>query len=114
VLNVLENIRSAINVAERGRRMATDADARELASLAVAETVDAIEVTGAGALAKSTEIGVLSARAHLLATRSLLASVPGMASRPAIDNALAQAVNSLRAARAALANLNTLPQTFRN
>ena len=42
VLNALENIRSSINVAERGRQMGADKDARELAALALAETVDAI------------------------------------------------------------------------
>jgi hypothetical protein len=47
VLNALENIRSSINVAERGRKMETD-DARELAALALAETVDAIEVLSGG------------------------------------------------------------------
>ena len=114
VLNVLENIRSSINVAERGRRMAIDADARELAALALAETIDAIEVLGGGALAKSTEVGVLSARAHLLAARGLLAAVPGIADRPAVDSALVQAVNRMRAARTALANEATLPPSFQN
>jgi cytochrome c peroxidase len=114
VLNALENIRSSINVAERGRRIASDSDARELATLALAEIVDAIEVLRAGALANSSEPSVLSARAHLLAARALLAAVPGIAARTAIDNTLEQAAASLRAARAALANPATLPPSFQN
>src|SRR5262249_14761325 len=72
VLNALENIRSSINVAERGRNMGTDDDARELAALALAETIDAIEVLSEGALEKSHESGVLSTRAHLTAARVVL------------------------------------------
>ncbi len=51
VLNALENIRSSINVAERGRTMTSVADLRELARLSLAETVDAMEVLSEGALA---------------------------------------------------------------
>ena len=39
--------------------MTTAEDARELAALALAETVDAIEVLSEGALAKSHEAAVL-------------------------------------------------------
>ena len=45
VLNALENIRSSINVAERGRTMSQVGDLRDLARLALAETVDALEGT---------------------------------------------------------------------
>jgi hypothetical protein len=67
ILNALENIRSSINVAERGRTMAKDEDARDLAALALAETKDAMEVLSAGAPARSSEPGILSARANLVA-----------------------------------------------
>ena len=49
VLNALENIRSSMNVAERGSRMTREEDARDLAALALAECIDAIEVLSAGA-----------------------------------------------------------------
>ena len=48
VLNALENIRSSIDVAERGRTMTSVADLRDLARLSLAETVDALEVLSAG------------------------------------------------------------------
>jgi hypothetical protein len=51
VLNALENIRSSINVAQRGRTTTRAADLRDLARLSLAETVDAIEVLSQGALA---------------------------------------------------------------
>ena len=51
VLNALENIRSSINVAERGRTMTRVADMRDLARLSLAETIDALEVLSEGALA---------------------------------------------------------------
>ena len=66
VLNALENIRSSINVAERGRQMQTDNDARELSPLALAETIDAIEVLLQGSLKNSRDVSILSARAHLV------------------------------------------------
>jgi hypothetical protein len=110
----LENIRSSINVAERGRKMATDDDARELASLALAETVDAIEVLSEGALARTHEPGILSARAHLIAARAALKVGQRLPSRHLIENVLDQAVRSLRAARGALANADTLPASYRN
>ena len=72
VLNALENIRSSINVAERGRQTGTSEDARELAPLALAETVDALQVLSSGALAKSREVSVLTARIHLFAAKIAL------------------------------------------
>jgi cytochrome c peroxidase len=114
VLNALENIRSSINVAERGHKMATDDDAREMAALALAETVDAIEVLSDGALAKSREPAVLSTRAHLIAARAVLEVARRLPSRHAIENVLDQAARTLRSARAALANTATLPATYRN
>lgn len=114
VLNALENIRSSLSVAERGRKSGTDEDGRELASLALAEALDAFEVLSEGALAKSREPGVLSARAHLIAARVALEVGRRLPSRQLIENALDQAARSLRAARAALANPATLPLTYRN
>ena len=55
VLNALENIRSAIDVAERGRTMREAGDMRDLARLALAETVDAEDVLSQGALAGQIE-----------------------------------------------------------
>ena len=71
VLNALENIRSSIDVAERGRTMTRVADLRDLARLSLAETVDALEVLSEGALARSASLP--SARAdQLLAARVAL------------------------------------------
>jgi cytochrome c peroxidase len=114
ILNALENIRSSINVAERGRNMETDDDARELAALALAETIDALEVLSSGAFAKSLEVAILSARAHLVAAKAVLEVGRRLPSRHAIDNVLDQATRSLRMARAALSNPVTLPTSYRN
>jgi mono/diheme cytochrome c family protein len=114
VLNALENIRSSIALAARGRTMAAAPDAHDLANLALAETTDAIEVLSAGALAGSTEPGILAARGNLLAARALLDPVRGVPSLSAIGNALEQVLRSLRAARSSLANTATLPPTFQN
>ena len=62
VLNALENIRSSIDVAERGRTMNRVADLRDLARLSLAETVDALEVLSEGALATNSEPAIRSAR----------------------------------------------------
>ena len=113
VLNALENIRSSINIAERGRTMTVEEDAHDLARLALAETVDAIKVLSDGALAASVEPEILSARAKLFAARALLQNAQHM-QQPAIDNVLQQAASRLRAARSDLADPGTLPATYRN
>ena len=114
LLNTLENIRSSINVADRARRMSSIEDALELAGLALADTVDAIQVLSQGALAKSTEQAILSARAHLLAAQASLDTARRPPASAAVGNMLEQALTSLRMARAALANPATLPPSFRN
>jgi cytochrome c peroxidase len=113
VLNALENIRSSINVAVRGRTMTTIDDMRDLARLARAEAVDAIEVLSGGALAKQRDAALLSARGHLLAAGVALESVQQPADRNAIDNLFRTAILQLRAARSSLADPATLPASFR-
>jgi hypothetical protein len=112
-LNALENIRSSINVAERGRTMGSEADAHDLARLAYAETADAIKVLSEGALVKNIEPGILSARANAIAAGVLL-QVAQYTPRVAIDNVLQQATSRLRAARSDLADKTTLPASFQN
>ena len=114
VLNAMENMRSSLSLAVRARGMSRDDDARDLARLAVAETNDAIKVLGAGGLAKSTEVSVLTARASLIAARVLLELADRLPLRPLIDIALDEAATRLRAARSALANPATLPPSYRN
>lgn len=114
VLNALENIRSSINVAERGRRMSKAEDARELAELALAETADAAEVLSQGAISRNHEASVLTARVFLAGARLALEAARRLSSLPVIENALEQATRSLRAARQALVNQPTLPPTYRN
>jgi mono/diheme cytochrome c family protein len=114
VLNALENIRSSISVAERGTMMSREDDARELATLALAETVDAIEVLSEGALETNHEAAILTARDDLFGARHFLELGRRLPSRPSIGNALEHAVRSLRSARSALANPSTLPPTYRN
>jgi hypothetical protein len=82
--------------------------------LALAETIDALQVLSQGALAKTSEPPILAARAHLLGARALLFQVAGLPTGSAVDNMLEQATHGLRAARAALANPATLPVSFRN
>jgi hypothetical protein len=112
VLNALENIRSAIDVAERGRTMTGVADLRDLAKLALAETVDAVEVLSAGALAAHRDAAIRSARLKLLAARVALDVGQHLPSRWAIDNLMGAALQQLRDARSALANPATLPPSF--
>jgi hypothetical protein len=114
VLNALENIRSSISVAARATTVTTEGDARELAALALAETIDAIEVLSEGALEKNHEAAVLAARAHLFSARALLDLGRRAPARAAIANVLEQAIHSLRTARSTLANPATLPSTYRN
>jgi hypothetical protein len=113
VLNALENIRSSINVAERGRTMMSEEDADDLARLALAETGDAIKVLSEGALAANVEPDILSARANLFVARVLL-QIGQYAPLRAVDNVLQQATSRLRAARSALADQATLPASYQN
>jgi hypothetical protein len=113
VLNALENIRSSINLAERGRAMSSASDARGLAGLALAETLDAYQVISEGAFADTVEPGILDARTHLLEAKALLTAI-SHAAPAAVPNLLRQAAARLRASRAALADPATLPPSFRN
>lgn len=113
-LNALENIRSTISLAERGRKMTDVGDARDLAGLALAETDDALEVLTSGSLAKNFEASVVSARAQLLAAKLSLESARRSSSQALIRAALEQAARSLRSARSALANPATLPPSYQN
>jgi cytochrome c peroxidase len=114
VLNALENIRSAINVAERGRRMKRAGDMRDLAGLSGAEVLDAIQVLSEGALANSLEPAILSARARLHLARLALDVATQLQAPQAMDNLFDVAVKRLRAARGQLASPATLPPSFRN
>jgi cytochrome c peroxidase len=114
VLNALENIRSAIEVAERGRTMTRVADLRDLAGLSLAETVDGLEVLSQGAFATQSEPAVRSARLRLQAARAALELAKRLGVRWVIDDLLGVAVQQLRVARASLANPATLPRSFRN
>ena len=114
VLNALENIRSSINVAERGRKMTTVADMRELAGLSLAETMDAMEVLSGGSLARALEPAILSARDRLLVAKIALQATQKAAALQAIDNLLDVAARNLRAARSSLANPASLPASFRH
>jgi cytochrome c peroxidase len=113
-LNALENIRSSIDVAERGRTMTKVADLRELARLSLAETVDALEVLSEGAFATRSEPAIRSAKTRLGAARVALEVAHRLRVRWAIDDLLGVAIQQLRRARAALANPATLPRSFRN
>jgi len=114
VLNALENIRSSIDVAERGRTMNKVADLRELARLSLAEAVDALEVLSQGAFSTPGEPAIRSAKTRLLAARLALEAARRLRVRGAIDDLLGVALRQLRSARAALANPATLPESFRN
>ena len=114
VLNALENIRSSIDVAERGRTMTSTEDKRELAGLSLAETIDAMQVLSEGALATPIEPAIRSARVRLLAARLALEAARHPQSPPALDRLLESAIRNLRLARSALANPASLPPSFRN
>ena len=114
VLNALENIRSSINVAERGRTMTRVADLHDSARLSLAETIDALEVLSEGALSTNSEPAIRSALIELRAARVALNVAQHLPGLPAIDNLLNVAVQHLRAARSALANPATLPPSFLN
>jgi cytochrome c peroxidase len=114
VLNALENIRSSIDVAERGRTMTRVADLRDLAGLSLAETDDALGVLSQGAFAKQNESAIRSARLRLRAAKVALELAHRLRVRWAIDELVSVAVQQLRGARSALANPATLPESFRN
>ena len=114
VLNALENIRSSISVTDRGRMVTADQDARELSSLAQAETIDAINVLSRGALSENRETGIHAARIRLLQSRQLLELAQRLPTRLAVDNALEHAARALRAARDELAHPETLPVSYVN
>ena len=113
VLNALENIRSSINVAERGRTMTSTDEKRELALLSRAEVIDAMQVLSEGALARRIDAGLLSARVRLLVARLALDQARHLRVPQAIDHLLHVAVHHLRAARSELANPASLPPSFR-
>ena len=92
--------------------MKRDEDGRDLAILALAEAGDAVKVLSEGALAASGESGILSARVNLVAASALLQSVQHVRHTD-IDDVFQQATNRLRAARADLALLGTLPASYR-
>ena len=112
-LNTLENIRSSISLVGRAEAMSASDDEHELAALALAETKDALTVLGSGALAKTNEPGIRSARVHLIAARLLLEAVAHIPVRPAIDAVLDQVASSLRSARSELVDTSTLPPSYR-
>ena len=114
VLNALENIRSSIEVAERGRTMTRVAELRDLAALSLAETDDALEVLSQGAFAKQNESALLSATIRLRAARLALELAHRLRVRWASDELLGVALGQLRSARSELANPATLPPSFRN
>jgi hypothetical protein len=114
VLNALENIRSAINVAERGRKTLETIDMHELARLSAAETVDAMEVLSAGALAGQVEFAISSARARLRAARLMLDDAQRLPYARAIGHVLDAALVHLRQARGHLVDPATLPPSCRN
>ena len=114
VLNALENIRSSIGVAARGRTMTRVADLRDLARLALEETRDALQVLSEGALATHSEPAVRSARLKLIAARVTLDVARHLRVAWAIDELLELALRQLRGARTALANPATLPPSFLN
>ncbi len=113
VLNALENIRSSINVAERGRVVAGTDDKRDLARLSLAEVIDAMHVLSEGALAKRIEAGLLSARVRLLVARLALDQARQLRVPEAINQLLRVALRNLRSARSELANPASLPPSYR-
>jgi cytochrome c peroxidase len=114
VLNAVENIRSSINVAQRGRKMTNIADMQELAGLSLAEAIDAQEVLSGGSLASALEPAILSARVRLLAARMALEAAQEARGSRAIDLLMDEAIRNLRGARSNLANPTSLPKSFRN
>jgi hypothetical protein len=114
VLNALENIRSSIDVAERGRTMTRVADLRDLARLSAAEAEDALQVLSGGALAATSEAGIRSARAKFELARLALGVAQRVPFPFAVHRLLGVALQQIREARTALANPATLPPSFRN
>ena len=114
VLNALENIRSSINVAERGRTMATTADMRDLARLSLAEASMRWRSCPKAPWRDpmSLAFGPRGSNCARPAWRSSMAQ--SSANPQAIDNLLGVAVQHLREARSALANPASLPPSFRN
>ena len=113
VLNALENIRSSINVAERGRTMAGADDKRELARLSLAEVIDAMQVLSEGALARRIEAGLLSARVRLLVARLALDQARHLQLPQAIDPLLHRGRSSAARGAFGVGYPASLPPSFR-
>ncbi len=113
VLNVLENIRSAVSAGERARKALELADGKELAGLAREEVVDAIQVLSEGSLARSQDLAVLVCRSRLTAARLGMEAARDAANRQALEQALQSALGALRGSRELLADPATLPASFR-
>lgn len=114
VLSALENIRSSIEVADRGKGMTSAVDMRDLARLSLAETDDALQVLSEGAFASRSDAAIRSARFRLRAARLALGVARHLHARWAIDDLLGAAIQQLRRARTALAMPATLPASFVN
>jgi len=114
VLNTLENIRSSISLVGRAKEMTRAEDVRDLVKLALGEVNDAFRVVTEGSLAGSTESGILAARESLRAARQGLQAAGSLTARGQVDFALEQTAAVLRSARAALADVTTLPGSYRN
>ncbi|MBL8230890.1 MAG: hypothetical protein JNL98_20515 [Bryobacterales bacterium] len=113
VLNTLENIRSSISAAERARRAGPMSAAAEIASLAREEVIDAMEVMSKGSLTQAADFQIALCRARLVAARSALELARDARDRGAMNSALADALVRLRGAREMLADVQTLPESFR-
>ena len=115
VLNALENIRSSINIVERGRKTTSVEDAAATwRRWRWRKPLMRTRFFRRAHWREAAEPGILSARVHLLVARVALEVGRRLPSHPQIENALEQTARSLRAARSALANPATLPPSFRN
>lgn len=112
-LNTLENLRSAISAAERARRAEPLADAVQLAALAGEEVADALEVTSSGSMTRGSDFVVVIARMRLTAARAALQAARNARTQLALEQALQDGLIALRAPRETLADVNTLPVSFR-
>ena len=114
VLNALENIRSSINVAERGRTMTTVADMRGIGPAVAGRNHRRDAGSVQRRIGEDLDAGILSARARLLAGKVALEAAQEAEAPQAIVNLLIVALRNLRAARTDLADPASLPPSFRN
>ncbi len=112
IVNVIENIRSAVAVELRAMQMSNVNDVDQLVKLATSETMDGLEVLSNGAL--SGDKSLTTSLNGLTMAKSLLLDAANSADLTMKLALVKQAMELQRQARSNLADTATLPASYQN